>query len=124
MNLLDIFTEVVEWKTHNIVQAATKEGKVFYRFEGLSDEEDVYLEKFCVIRETPKGCWIEYGGGEKFILAGVGKRFAYPTIEEAKISFLKRTEYWIGHLQANLSRAHKRLDTAKWLQSTEVVEDD
>lgn len=50
-------------------------------------------EKFAVVSRTPKGVWLYLGfGGKRFVLNSATKRFADPTEERAKISFLARKE--------------------------------
>lgn len=54
-------------------------------YEEYTDADHLLLEKYKVIRETPKGYWINNGIKEKFVLKGEGKRFAYVNIELALI---------------------------------------
>ena len=63
----------------------------------------VHLEKFEVIKHTPKGVWINMGlGDKKFVLKCARKRFACPTIEEAKESFLARKKRQLRIHQARV----------------------
>lgn len=51
----------------------------------------VNIIAFHIIKTTPKGAWIEAGrSGKKFVLLTARKRYACPTKEEAKESFLAR----------------------------------
>lgn len=50
----------------------------------------VYLHRYKVSRYTPKGVWIHYACGEKFILLSARKKFACATIAEARESFIAR----------------------------------
>lgn len=50
----------------------------------------VYLNKYNVIKTTPKGVWISYACDKKFILLSARKKFACATIEEARQSFIAR----------------------------------
>lgn len=83
----------------------------------------ISVEELHVVRRTPKGCWVIsaywYGRGdypkhlEKFILDGAGKRYAYPTREAARASFIIRKEREIVHCAAQLERAERYLALAK-----------
>lgn len=65
------------------------------------------VERFRILRRTPKGCWIEANGrkAERFVLDGNGKRFAYPTLELAMDSYRIRKRRQIQYLAAQLERA-------------------
>jgi hypothetical protein len=65
--------------------------------------------KLRVISETPKGVWLDYAGGKKFVRAAARKQFACPTLEEAKISFRARKRRQIRILKAQLRRAERAL---------------
>lgn len=84
----------------------------FYRYElrnyaSLDEFGDVAghhtsvnLSTYHLIKETPKGYWIGFGGPfiswksdwKKWVSKTSRKRFAYPTKEEALHGFIKRTE--------------------------------
>lgn len=60
---------------------------------------EVKLREYKVIRHTPKGVWLAFSFGplsafssaeRRFVLNDARKRFACPTIEEAKQSFIAR----------------------------------
>lgn len=64
-----------------------------YRIDdGGTTNNEVYLnlDKYSVLKKTPKGFVIDYWGTKKFVLEGDGKRFAYPTIEQAFESWCPR----------------------------------
>lgn len=72
-----------------------------YRYQNSGDV--VLLHTFPVIRRTPKGAWIHgYGVKPQFVLDGTKKRYAYPTKEEAKASFLARKQRQLGILKAQI----------------------
>jgi len=50
---------------------------------------EVYLYKYRILSETPKGFWIEYPNfkGKRFVLNEARKKYAHLTIEAAKICF-------------------------------------
>lgn len=66
----------------------------FYRYVNVQDS--LLLEDYEVVKKTPRGCWIRPtywvppSYKNKFILDTSQKKFAWPTLEEAKTSFLKR----------------------------------
>ena len=75
----------------------------WYRYEDSSSHQSsVHLRRPRVIRETPKGVWLDDYGVERFVLKNARKRWAYPTIELARESFLIRKRKQIGWLRAQL----------------------
>jgi hypothetical protein len=88
-----------------------------------SDEaEPPWLTSYTVHRMTPKGCWIVLYGTEpskynqKFVLDGHGKRYAYPTKEEALESYIIRKERQVQRSAATHDRAKGLLALAKRMQ--------
>lgn len=81
--------------------------KLLYRYVDSRASENgfyIYLMEFEVKRET-KHCYvIEAGGKDKFVLMGAGKRFAYPTIAQARQSFERRKQMQLGYLAAEHDR--------------------
>jgi hypothetical protein len=79
------------------------QGELWYRFDSCdvcagidesgevihTDEPivDVYLKRYSVIKHTPKGVWLDNG---RFVLKDARKRYACPTVEEARDSFKAR----------------------------------
>lgn len=57
----------------------------------------VTLRMLRVIRKTPRGVMLDDWGFEHFVRDEGRKRFAYPTIELARESFLKRKQWQIGY---------------------------
>lgn len=75
---------------------------VLYRYHNHADV--LFMETYPVTKHTPCGCWIDLGYREKrFILNDSRKRFAYPTKEEAKASFLARKKRQLGILRAQIT---------------------
>lgn len=80
---------------------------------------EVELRMYKLIRRTPKGAWIAqvfahvdggtFTGSERFVLDGAKKRFACPTIEAAKQSFIARKQRQIDIYQARIHRANVAL---------------
>ena len=84
----------------------------YYRYSEFRTSESVvlHLETFKMLKKTPCGAWIEYyGGGKKFVLDAARKRFAWPTKEEALISFRARKKRQIKILTARLHDAKQAL---------------
>lgn len=111
---------------------------IYYRYIDGYLEDDNYpwmevvrLEQFPVIKRTECGVWIQMNNGglfingkyqckKKFILEQFGygktktnKRFAWPTKEEALISYIKRKEKQIWLLENQLERAKEYLSYTK-----------
>jgi hypothetical protein len=73
-------------------------------FEGeytspLFPNPKIILQTLNLVKETPKGYWICYGDpnsnlsiSKKWVSKTSKKRYAYPTLEEALQSFIKRNE--------------------------------
>lgn len=117
-------------------------GDKFYRYEDWYYTHDcsILLKTYYVYKLTPKGCWIidesahyqfqnypEYFERniksdydlifKKFILTGAAKKFAYPTLEEAQVSYLKRKERQCSILSHRLKLAealYKAAQDKKW----------
>lgn len=81
----------------------------YYRYYDSSflEEITIGLEKFRVVKYTPKGVWIEtyaYPTKRKFVLNDARVRYAYPTKELAENSYRKRKEHQRWHLWRALKR--------------------
>jgi hypothetical protein len=77
--------------------------EVLYRYVNMQDV--VLLETHYVAKRTPKGAWItdKFDFRKKrFVLDTGRKRFAYPTKEEAKESFLARKRRQLFILKAQV----------------------
>lgn len=54
---------------------------------------EIEQQTFVVVKHTPKGVWIsfsEFSDWRKFVLNEGRKRFAWPTLKEAMVSFIER----------------------------------
>jgi len=83
----------------------------------------IELREYRLIRETPKGYWIGFGGRfgsvfdwKKWVSKTAKKRFAYPTKEEAMQNYIKRTEMRIRILKSQLEESQYGLQNAKSMQ--------
>ena len=105
--------------------------EIYYRMreEAMWEGGEMKIEllRFQVIRHTPKGAFVERNplghwrqvkSKPRFILdipeGYIGcKRFAYPTVEQAKTSFLRRKEVHISRLEDQIVFAKAALNIAK-----------
>lgn len=75
--------------------------------------------EFHVVRRTPKGVWIKPASGygrERFVLNGEGRRFAYPTREAARASYIRRKRREIMHAARQHDRAVRYLKLARTME--------
>lgn len=91
----------------------------FYRYEDTLTTIGLRIDecKFRLVKETPKGYWITYDWDlsneyKKWVSKNGEKRFAYPTKEEARYSFLRRKEAQVAILNRQLRRAETALSKA------------
>lgn len=76
----------------------------------------VILYKLLVCKRTAKGVWCQkyYGVSEfRFVLRDSIKRFACPTIEEARISFIARKKKQIRIYSARVKIANKAIENVE-----------
>jgi hypothetical protein len=69
----------------------------------------IYMTKLEVIRHTPKGAWLKSGGGQRFVLNDVHKRYACATIAQAKESFIARKRKQIKIYTARIHHAEQAI---------------
>jgi hypothetical protein len=118
-------------------------GEIYYRYvDGYLDDDNypwmdvIKLEQYLVLKRTECGVWIRNRNGvhyvngnfiidRKFILehyrftdTKTNKRFAWPTKEEALISYTKRKEKQIWLLKNQLERAKQYLEKANELKDS------
>jgi hypothetical protein len=71
---------------------------------------EIKLREFRVLKHTPKGVWLEgYFGGKRFVLNDAYRRYACPTIEEAKVSFRARKAKQISIYKHRIEDAEEAL---------------
>lgn len=129
-------------KTHNPLLVALskpeppdKPGEFFYRYyeivysAGCDEYGDplpgqgrlsVELMKIPVIKTTPCGAWIGWTEGEKkFVNLKWNKRYALPTIEEARASFIARKKREAQIMAARMRTAEQAITVAQamWAKS-------
>lgn len=83
----------------------------YYRIEdSMYDDGNPTTHECAVIRETAKGVVVGAYGREHFVLKGVnGKRFAYPTLDDAITSYKARKRRAILLLTAQLNKQETML---------------
>lgn len=100
--------------------------EIYYRmhdtlmYEG--GEIKIELQKFRVVKRTPKGAWIiphwedswwpDPNPKKRFVLDGDGRRYAYPTVEAEHKSYLRRKEVQISRLEDQMLIAKVALGLA------------
>lgn len=74
----------------------------------------VELMEIPVIKRTPCGAWVGYcESDKKFINLNWNKRYALPTIEEARDSYRARKKREISLMEARASLARRALEAAE-----------
>lgn len=76
----------------------------YYRF--WDNKSGCHLDKYRVHRRTEKGVWLcaqKSNGLQAFVLNVANKKWACPTIEAARVSFLARKKFQINHLKNKLT---------------------
>jgi len=107
--------------------------QIYYREVNATWTGDDVLAISCVeyrvIKRTPKGAWIaptwdNEGRHKRFVLDSSGKKFAYPTREAARASFIIRKKREIQHTRRQHDRAVRYLalaETGKFGERTEAL---
>ncbi len=90
---------------------------------GGSYHNQITFSEFEVLKETPKGYWIlidfnpeteeQVKRWVQKSFPGSKKRFAYETKEQAVVGYIKRTETYIGILEAKIESSKDGLAAAK-----------
>jgi len=105
----------------NFVQVIDPEKTYWYRYENKVyappvDEFDrvcgeglmkVILYRWEVVKHTPKGVWLELWGQKRFVLNRSRRRFACPTKDEARVSFIARKTRQAGIYEARARTARQ-----------------
>lgn len=81
-------------------------------------EPKISLIEYYVVSKTSKGAWIapswdQEGRWKRFVLDGDGKRWAYPSKQLARKSFIRRKRREIQHSASQLERAKRLLELAE-----------
>ena len=79
----------------------------WYRYDEVESTTGVrvYQHKYRVLKHTPCGVQLDYWGTRKFVNRSTRKRWACPTDQEARESYMARKRRQIGILKAQLRRA-------------------
>lgn len=105
----------------NCGERAEHENHYFYREENARMSDDVLaisVIEYRVVKRTPAGFWIaplwdHDARFKKFVLAGLGRRHAYPTRQLARESFIARKKKEIQHCARQHDRAVRYLALAE-----------
>lgn len=73
---------------------------------------EIRLEEYPVIKKTPCGAWIETYFERRFVNLNWNKRFAVPTIDEARKSFIARKKREIQLMESRAKTARRSLAVA------------
>lgn len=96
--------------------------EIYYRLVDSKDGQNrptISLIKYQVVKRTEKGAWIVpvvwyfTEPPKRFVLDGDGKRFAYPSFEQARTSYQRRKSMQIRLTRLTLERATERAEIAK-----------
>ena len=106
----------------------TKVAEYWYRFDSRVRRDydgiknvTITLYRFAVIKHTPRGVWLDYGiEKDKFVLINSRKRFACPTLDEAKESFLARKRIQLSILEEQIEGVRRILLEADSLIAKEI----
>jgi len=81
--------------------------KVLWRAEDFHSDlgSKIELRWYIVLKETPKGFWIDFNFNKHFVLKGDGKRLAYETEKLALASLKRRKQLQIRYLRHKLDCA-------------------
>jgi hypothetical protein len=105
----------------------------FYRYEDIVYADigvRINERKFKLLKETPCGYWIlpdwgyNYPESEEFkrwVSKVSKKRFAYPTKEEALVSYMARKKRQIEILKSQLKRAEIALGKSETLYEKNII---
>jgi hypothetical protein len=79
-----------------------------YRYERQNYPDGrvkVFLLSIPIIKETPKGYWINNAYRKRWVSKTGKKRYAYPTQADAIVNYRKRTGFYIRILESQLHSA-------------------
>lgn len=71
---------------------------------------ELFLSKLKILKITPKGVWVKYGIGKKFVNLNARKKYACINKKEALISFIMRKQKQIEILNSQLRKVNLALD--------------
>lgn len=100
----------------------------YYRYYDVGWDEysfQIHLERFRVVKKTPRGAWIEETHGypvkKRFVLDGARRRYAYPTKALALNSYRIRKRWQIGYCKNKIDRANAILGITEKAPLDEVA---
>jgi hypothetical protein len=77
--------------------------------ESTGSHVQVLLDRFCIMKRTPKGAWIDAWGEKKFVNLTARKQYACETLDAAKQSYLARKKRQVRILSSRLSSAESAI---------------
>lgn len=101
MNLVSFTNLIVQTRADARFYEQEPQPDRWFRYEdraGNLGTAEIWLMQYRIIRETPKGVWLDDFTKERFVLHDARKRWAYPTTELARQSFLIRKRKQLAHL--------------------------
>lgn len=92
-------------------QDSLRAGSYIDDFESMVGPSQVvvHLQEYRVLKHTPKGVWLDHWQGKKFVLKDARRRYAAPTVAEAKRDFIARKNRQISIYAARIETAEKAL---------------
>ena len=112
-NIFSIIQSIDSANNVRFYEEPAVEGAWFRYEDSIGYGPEIWLRQFRVIRTTPKGVWLDDYGRERFVLNDAHKRFAYPTIELARKSFLIRKRRQLVHLKNQIGHVTDVLEAAE-----------
>ena len=87
-------------------------------FDEVVYKTTIQLTEYKMVKETPKGYWIDVNGWNKvyWVSKTARKRHAYPTKEEAMVSFVIRTKRRRAILQSHLTTCNEALELVNTIE--------
>ena len=88
----------------------------YWRYDSVwygNDTVKVYLCQYTIDKRTPKGVWVTDGYTRKHVLHDARKKFAYPSVQEALVSFQARKVRQVQIVRAQLRHAEIALSLIK-----------
>lgn len=82
---------------------------------------DFLVREYPVIKKTAQGVWIDVYGKKRFVLSNTNKKFAAPTIEAARESFIARKNKQVKILKAQLDMALETLQLVNGAKAESVT---
>lgn len=108
---------------HEVQSSPLLQEKAYRYIDQLYDSGvRVVVHVYNVVRYTPRGFWIDmYGSDSKFVLNGVGKRFAHLNQRDALHSYIARKSRQKSIYHHRMQAAEDALRIAQWMFDNDYV---